>query len=93
MTHAGDLFACLLEVDKTLARGDLRAARALMAEAQDGALQFQQEILAALREKETLERRLQELTGPATPKFQPRSANVLLMPSRDPAFAAGVKPK
>lgn len=93
MTHAGDLFTCLLEVDKTLARGDLRAARALMAEAQDGALRFQQEILTTLREKEALERRLQEFTSVPPPRPQPRSANVIPMPLRASAVTAGVKPK
>lgn len=95
MTHAGKLFNCLLEVDKTLARGDLRAARALMAEAQDGALQFQQEILATLREKEALERRLLEMmsTVAPPPRPQPRSTNVIAMPLRVSAGTAGAKPK
>jgi hypothetical protein len=82
VTRARDLLTCLLEIDQTLARGDLRGARALLTAAEDSALQVQQEMLTTLREKEALQRRLLELTSALPPPQPPRSSNVIPMPLR-----------
>lgn len=93
MTSSGDLLAQLLAIDRALADGKTLAARAMMADAEDAVIRLQQELMVALQEKQTLERRLQALSA-APPAPQTPASNVIAMPARAPAqVTAALKPK
>lgn len=92
MVSAGNLLSCLLEVDKSLARGNTLGARMLLAQAEDHVLGLQQEVLSALHEKEQLQRRVQELTSLLAGPPAPRS-NIIPMPAPGAFNASAHKPK